>query len=165
MLDAVCSCVQHWTQVIAASNTYSWLNPVFKRRFCFGRRFSHFIASDTCLDTRACCRSLVSRFCALHRSLSRGFPRLFSFPFACHILASCGFYSVYRIRLLSPLLVLRSHRVVLFGFSALVFLSPLHVALHCMVLSVFCFIAYICIRAVMLTVWSSHEPGFAWFGT
>ena len=42
---------------------------------------------------------------------------------------------------------------------------PLHVACMCMVLPPFCFIACICIRAVMFTAWSSHRPGFAWFET
>ena len=36
---------------------------------------------------------------------------------------------------------------------------------HYLVLPLFCFIACICIKAVMLTAWSSHGPRFVWFGT
>ena len=97
VLDTLCACVQHWTQVIAASNTYRWLNVVLNCRFGFARRFPCFISSDTCFDTYACCQTHVSQFCGSHRPFSRGLPRRLSFPFAC-----------------------RLHRVVLLGFSAFV---------------------------------------------
>ena len=121
VLDAIYSCVQHWTQVVATSNTYSWLNPIFKCWFGFACRFPRFIASDTCFDSCACCQTPVLVLCLALPV----FPWLFR-----------------------PCL-----------------LSPLHVDLHCVVLSAFCFITCICIRAVMLTIWCSHEPGFAPFET
>ena len=163
VLDAVLPCVQHWTQVIVASNTYSWLNIILKRWFHFACRFPHLSASDTCFDTCASCRTPVFSFTP---RIAR-FPVVFCVVFLSPLctLTSCGFYLVYRICLLSPLPILRSHRVILFGFSALVFFRFCISYLHCVVLSVFCFIACICIRAVMLTIWSSLEPGFARFGT
>ena len=161
LLFSICLC---WTQVIAASNTYSWLYFVLRCQFCFSRRFLHFIAFDTCLDTHACCRTPVFGFV----------PCIACFPVVFHVSFLSPLHViylhrvvclVYRIHLLSPLLVLRSHRVVLFGFFALIFFPLCMSYLHCVILSTFCFIACICIKAVMLTIWSSHEPGFARFGT
>ena len=80
---------KHWTPSSPASNTYNWLNLVFKRRFCFGRRFPHFIASDTCFHP-----------CMLPDPCFGFAPCIARFPVVFHV----GF--------LSPLYVVLLHHVV-----------------------------------------------------
>ena len=91
VLDAGSTCVQHRTLVGPASNTFSWLNSVLKRWFCFRCRFPHFVGSGTCLDTHACCQTPISQFYALHCLLSRSFSPRTCFPIACR-LALHGFF-------------------------------------------------------------------------
>ena len=116
-----------------------------------------------------CFRTLFSRACRL------GFSALVFFPLCLFHTCIVWFCLVFRPSFLSPLL---AFTLALCGFNQCFisylhrlvfhprFVSPSHVIhLHCMVLSVFCFITCICIRAVMFTIWSSYEPGLAPFGT
>ena len=129
-----------------------------------------------------CFHILFSRACRL------GFSAIVFFPLCLFHTFIAWFYMVFCPCFLSHLLVSYLHCVVLLDAFCSCFLSPLLAShLRCVVLhsfppsfcfpfvccilalrgfcSAFCFIVCICIRAVMLTVWSSYEPGHDPFGT
>ena len=119
---------------------YSWLNSVLRRRFRFGCRFQHFVASGTCLDTHACCRT----------------------PISCFMSYIARFPVVFCLKFVSPLHVILLHYVVflnvLFPTCIAWFSAPVLFP-HCMsytciawFYSAFCFLAYIAFRAMVLTV-------------
>ena len=140
MLDASCPSVQHRTLVSPASITLQLAEFCFKCRSCFRCRFLHFVASGICVDTHACCRPPVFYFT----------PCIACFP----VVFRLGFVSHYM-----------SYTCIAWFFVSDLF--PLCMSYTCIAwfYSTFCFLACIAFRAVMLTVWSSHEPGFARFGT
>ena len=144
---------------------------------------NHCISLIAChLHCMYCFRTLLAHACRL------GFFALVFFPLCLFHTCIAWFYVVFCPCFLSPLLVSHLHCVALLDAFSSCFLSPLLASyLHCVVLhsfppsfcfpcacctlalhgfcSAFCFIACICIRVVMLTVWSSYEPGYAPFGT
>ena len=137
-------CSRCWTQALPASNACRWLTAVLKHRFCFVRRFLHFIASLACCNPNACCPPLCFDFT----------PRFASF---------CALYLVFRVlhRFSAPLhdflhpfallsalcIVSRTSHGFLHFYTVFrtCFALSLACRLHCLVSPLFCFLTCICI--------------------